>query len=115
MNLLYALALGPFNFFRLSVREGIIAIIIPPCLFASIIYLLFEGSFKEAAGYKTEFAIWGGLYWMLCIVASLIGSYEQKQKERKKPVEVQVNDSIKHWLQQNPGKTLNDYFSKFPV
>lgn len=115
MNLILALLLGPFYFFKLSFKEGLIALLIPAALFAALVFALFDGNWGEALTYRNEFAIWTGVYWLLCMVTSLIAVYEQKEKRKKAPFEVQANDSIKQWLQQNPGKTLNDYFSKFPV
>jgi len=115
MNLLLAILLGPLNFFRFSIREGLIAVIIPPGLFVALMFALFDGNFHEAAHYRKELAIWGGAYWVLCIIASLISHHEQRQRALTAPLEMQADNSIKQWLQQNPGKTLNDYFSKFPV
>lgn len=101
------IALGPFNFFRHSVKEGVVAILIPLITTMTVSFLLLIHPL-QLLRYKSELIVWGSLYWLICAILNLIASRDIDEHNYKRSI---GKNSIYEWLDKNPGKTIVDYYT----
>lgn len=83
-----------------------------PMVAVSIISFLFlNNDMTKLVNYPLTLEVWGAFYWIICIVTT---ADEVKAKNLR--TEVSEEDQqfpaspVSHWLSNNPGKTINDYY-----
>lgn len=81
--------------------------------FASIIaYLFLDSQLTKLLHYPLTLEIWGAIYWIISIVAT---AEEVKILNRENATDDEVyfnlrQSPVEKWLQNNPGKSINDYY-----
>lgn len=123
--ILLTIVLGPIGLFYSTVIGGLIMTFGP--IVAAIFYSLANNAdtFQELIASIVFFLLTYGflgfaIYWPICIVWATISTHSHNKKvhvQSVTPVPKVDNPTsnsshIKKWLQENPNKTLNDYYSK---
>ncbi len=106
MQFLVAMITGPFYFFRYSVKEGIVALIIPIVIIIALFQLLYDGQSDTAALYYTEFLLWLSIYWVFCVIINVIACFESKTAPDTASAAIR---------KKNKDTAVNNYYKKFPV
>lgn len=107
-----AFLIGPFALLLLRFWKGIILLLLPIFFASAVAYLFLDSQLTKLLHYPLTLEIWGAIYWIISIVAAAeevkILNRENSEDEddyfnlRQSPVE--------KWLQNNPGKSINDYY-----
>lgn len=115
---LLSVLLGPLSLFYVSFLAGLIMLFIPVAALSFISYEFLDNNMLLLRHYPMSLMIWGAVYWLLCIICmvALVHEHNTIAKEALEEDDDQerVNVHMLSWLQDNTGKTVNDYYARHP-
>ena len=113
LSLTLGLLFGPLSLFYFTFWGALIITLLPLAGLGWVVHSFLDNEFLRLQNYPNSLAIWGGVYWLICILCMLGMTYEHNTDKKTEvvadPVPA-VNPEIRAWLRDNPGLTLNDYY-----
>ena len=117
---LLSVLLGPLSLFYVSFWAGLTMLFLPVIVLSFVSYEFLDNNMLLLRHYPMSLMIWGAVYWLLCIICMTALVHEQNTmirealEENGEIEEDRVNVHMLSWLQDNTGKTVNDYFARHP-
>jgi len=74
-----SILLGPFHFFRLSLKKGVISVVVHVALVALIVSIATHHHYRLRQ-YSKETIAWAIFYWLVCSAIVLIQKEERREK-----------------------------------